>query len=130
MKAELTKTNRSHGTNYMSSTCGLHAHNLTMKNPISSLFGEGGLQERNALQLIHSAYNLQSGGGGGMELQEFTAIYAELYGGEKFKCISCPVMTRWYTIGLGAKRVMEEWEKLKVISKKNATRINIGIGTE
>ena len=43
---------------YMSSTCGLHAHNLTLKNPVSTLFGEGGLGERNALQLLHSAFNL------------------------------------------------------------------------
>ena len=107
MKKELTKKNISHDRNYMPSTCELHSHNLTMNNPISSLFGEGGLKERNALQLIHSAYNLQYRSGGSMELQEFAAIYAELYG-EKYKYISCPVITRWYMVSLGTKRVMEE----------------------
>ena len=43
---------------YLSATCGLHGINLTLKNPVKILMGEGGLMGRNALQLLHSAYNL------------------------------------------------------------------------
>ena len=117
MKSELTKKSRTSPENYLTATCSLHALNLCMSNPISKLFGEGGLEKRNALQLIHSAYNLQIGGGGGMEHQEFEAIYTDLFH-EKFEGITCPIMTRWYTVGLGARRVIEEWDRLKIIAKK------------
>ena len=62
-RIELTKVQQVDELHYMDPTCGIHAHNLTLKNPVSQLFGEGGLNKRNALQLIHSAYNLQYGGG-------------------------------------------------------------------
>ena len=76
------------------------------------------MKKYNGDSMIHSAYNLQYGGGGGMELQEFEQLYSELFPGEKWKCMTCPVMTRWYTVGLGAKQVLKEWEKLKVMAKK------------
>ena len=117
-KKELTKFSRVDPSLYMDATCAIHGHNLTLKNPVAQLFGKGGLSERNALQLIHSAYNLQYGGGGGMELQEFEQLYAELFNGKKWKCMTCPVMTRWYTVSLGAKEDLEEWESLKVMAKR------------
>ena len=101
----------------MDPACGIHAHNLTLKNPVSQLFGEGGLNKRNALQLIHSAYNLQYGGGGGMELQEFEQLHSELFN-KKWKVMTCPVMTRWYTVGLGAEQVLKEWNNLAIMTKK------------
>ena len=70
--------------------------------------GEGGLESRNALQLLHSCYNLQSGGGGGLEYEEFQNLYEEATG-EKWTKITCPVMTRWYTVGLAAKDVIARW---------------------
>ena len=45
MARELTKVKRRIRRRFMSSTCALHAHNLTLKNPVSTLFGEGGLSE-------------------------------------------------------------------------------------
>ena len=117
MKLELTKCSRVNPDFYMDATCGLHAHNLTLKNPVTQLLGEGGLTERNALQLLHSAYNLQSGGGGGMELQEFVGVYMALFN-KKWRSITCPVMTRWYTVGLAANKVWEEWDRMIVLAKK------------
>ena len=101
----------------MDATCALHAHNLTLKNPVTQLLGEGELTERNALQLLHSAYNLQSGGGGGMEMQEFVGVYMALFN-EKWRNITCPVMTRWYTVGLAADKVWKEWDRMIVLAKK------------
>ena len=101
----------------MDPTWGIHAHNLTLKNYASQLFGEEGLNKRNALQLIHSAYNLQYGGGGGMELQEFEQLHLELFN-KKWKVMTCPVMTRWYTVGLGAEQVLKEWNNLAIMAKK------------
>ena len=42
--------------------------------------GEGGLESRNALQLLHSCYNLQYGGVGGLEYEEFQNLYKESTG--------------------------------------------------
>ena len=50
---------------YLQATCCLHGHNLTLKNPITLLMGNGGLNIRSMLQLIFTAYNFQFGGGGG-----------------------------------------------------------------
>ena len=95
-KAELEKLGRvliDEARAYLSSTCALHAHNLTLKKTVKILMGEGGLESRNALQLLHSCYNLQSGGGGGLEYEEFQNLYEEATG-EKWTKITCPVMTR------------------------------------
>ena len=51
-------------------------------------------------------------------MKEFEQLYSELFPGEKWKCMTCPMMTRWYTVGLGAKQVLKEWERLKVMAKK------------
>jgi len=43
-----------------------------------------------------------------MELQEFSDLYAQLNAGAKWKIITCPVMTRWYTVGFTFSRTRPE----------------------
>ena len=43
---------------YIYTTCALHGLNLCMSSPTALIMGDGGLLKRNALQCLHSAYNL------------------------------------------------------------------------
>ena len=102
---------------YLSPTCTLHAVQLTLSNPTKNLMGDGGLGQQNVLQLLHSLFNLQSGGGGSFEISEFKMMWLELFG-EKFKKITEPVLTRWWTIGQAIKQVLPNLHKWRIIAKK------------
>ena len=74
---------------FESQPCFLYGRNLrpTCAQPHPQKSGdvtarEGELTERNTLQLLSSAYNLQSGGGSSVELQEFMGIYFALFNGK------------------------------------------------
>ena len=43
---------------FLASTCGLHGMNLTLASPTTLVMGDGALLRRNAMQLLHTAYNL------------------------------------------------------------------------
>ena len=43
---------------YIWCTCSLHGLNLTLSSPTNLIMGDGGLLKRNALQCLHTAYNL------------------------------------------------------------------------
>jgi len=45
--------------NYLTASCSLHNLQLSLANPIKELIGEGGLERKNVLQLLHSIYDLQ-----------------------------------------------------------------------
>ena len=40
--------------------CGIHSLQLQISRPIKELIGDGGLDNRNAMQLLHSIYDVQS----------------------------------------------------------------------
>jgi hypothetical protein len=46
-------------TNYLVSSCSLHNLQLTIAKPIKETMGEGGLDKRNVMQLLHTVYDLQ-----------------------------------------------------------------------
>ena len=90
LKNELVKVDRVlNPDTYLAPTCSLHCHQLTLSNSTKKLIGDGGLGTHNVLQLLHSLYNLQSGGGGSFELGEFRKMWFELFG-EKFKKSQSP----------------------------------------
>lgn len=45
--------------NYTTTSCSLHNLQLSLANPVKELIGEGGLEKKNVLQLLHSIYDLQ-----------------------------------------------------------------------
>ena len=81
------------GSTYLAPTCSLHAHQLNLANPIKKLIGEGALGKQNAMQLMHSLFNLQIGGGGTFEVSEFKKMWTALFN-EPYKKIIEPVLTR------------------------------------
>jgi hypothetical protein len=44
---------------YLVASCGLHNLQLSIANPIKQTMGEGGLEKKNVMQLLHSVYDLQ-----------------------------------------------------------------------
>ena len=85
---------------YMHPTCGLHGLNLTLSVPTVLTMGDGGLHKRNALQCLHSAYNLS--------LQYDSTSWGQLWTlitGEKGSQMKCPVMTRWECVGEGVDHI-------------------------
>ena len=69
-----------------------------------------------ATQCLHSAYNLCRGGGGAFEIAEFKRLWNELFG-EKFKEITEPVLSRWWTVGQGAIDIRQNWDKWLKVSQ-------------
>jgi hypothetical protein len=45
--------------NYLTTSCCLHNLQTSVKNPIVHTIGEGGVEVKNAMQLLHSVYDLQ-----------------------------------------------------------------------
>ena len=86
---------------YILPTCSLHGFQLILNNTIQTLLGDGGLSTMNALQLLHSAANLQEGGGGAFEMSQFKKLWRELFT-EDVKKITEPILSRWWTVGQGA----------------------------
>jgi hypothetical protein len=44
---------------YVVASCSLHNLQLSIANPIKQTMGEGGLEKKNVMQLLHSIYDLQ-----------------------------------------------------------------------
>ena len=44
---------------YLVAPCAIHALNLQLSDPTSKLIGDGGPTNRNAVQMLHSVYDLQ-----------------------------------------------------------------------
>ena len=116
LKCELIIKNRANDT-YISGTCSIHALLVALSVPIIKLMGDGGLGKSNLLQLLHSAYNLQTGGGGTFEVSEFSLTWMTLFG-EKFNKMLAPILTRWYLVGKGCQHMSKHWDNWGVIAHK------------
>jgi hypothetical protein len=44
---------------YLVTSCSLHNLQLAVANPIKQTMGEGGLEKKNVMQLLHTVYDLQ-----------------------------------------------------------------------
>ena len=60
-------------TNYKVAGCCIHTFQLTLKNPVEKVLGEGGLGMRNLLQMLHAVYDMQQS----LEYEEFIEVMNE-----------------------------------------------------
>jgi len=74
---------------YIYTTCTLHGLNLCLSSPTTLTMGDGGLLKRNALQCLHTTYNLAQQ----YTSDEWAAIWKFVTGITSVN-IKCPVMTR------------------------------------
>ena len=92
---------------YLVGFCTLHTLQLTLANALEKTVGTGGLGKRNAVQLLHSIYDLQECMEFGLWKKEWNKAKDEVsVDGEannfKFQKIPAPIITRWWTIGNAA----------------------------
>lgn len=79
---------------YVYTTCALYGLNLCLSSPTTKTMGDGGLLKRNALQLLHTAYNLLQQ----YEAYEWATIWTLLTVVSSVN-VKCPVMMRWKCVG-------------------------------
>lgn len=90
--------------------CCMHILQITFCNPMKALMGEGGLEKRNCLQLLHSLYDFEEK----FERGEFLQYVEEarkalgIATTTIWKRIQAPILTRWGTVGLAASFVCDE----------------------
>jgi len=93
---------------YLVGFCCLHTLQLTLANPLKNVIGQGGLEERNATQAIHSFYDLQNVMEFGVWRKEWNRA-AETVAPEwkgKVKKLAAPIVTRWWTVGEAARLIV------------------------
>lgn len=118
--------------NYVQAFCTLHCIQLTLSAPVKDCIGEGGYcarekrYSRNAMQLLHGLWNLQAHHEDSefediwtvaaqhvaAQAAERTGIQAPIDLKAKFSKIPCPILTRWWTVGVAAEYAVEHWDTL------------------
>lgn len=110
------------GEDYIIASCGLHNMQSLIREPIKSLLGDGGLNERTSLQCLHAMYYLQN-----LHTHErFVAFLKEawkaLHPWQSFPrdlllALDAPVLTRWWTISIAAYRIVDYWELIHLVAQ-------------
>ena len=97
---------------YIATTCTLHAMNLTLQSPTELTMGEGGLQKRTAMQLLHTAYNLTQK----FRTEEWAKLWRQV-ATKKWEEIKCPVMTRWEYVSQAADHLLKNKKEWLIMAK-------------
>ena len=87
---------------YVYSTCALHGMNLALSSPTQLIMGDGGLLKRNALQCLHTAYNLAQQ----YHTTEWKDIWIVITGAE-YASMKMPVMSRWECVGESVEHMLK-----------------------
>jgi hypothetical protein len=126
LKAQLEKLGLVNPNLYFVAPCTLHAMNLIFANSVKSAFGEGGLEFRNIMQLLHSLYDLV----GRYEKGELGLMWADVNGEPPPNKISAAVLTRWWWVNVAAQHLKDNWEAWKKLAQAalNATTASTAAG--
>ena len=106
---------------YVYSTCSLHGMNITLSSPTQLIMGDGGLLKRNALQCMHTAYNLAQ--------QYHTTEWKDIWiviTGAKYEAMKMPVMSRWECVGESVEHILKYKNEWLEIAKSIASNETIG----
>ena len=97
---------------YSVANCTLHALQMAFANPVKEIFGEGGLDRRNVMQLIHSCYDLQSC----FEKTEREMKWEIANGTPPPEAISKAVLTRWWHVNTAAQHLKKNWQQWRIFA--------------
>lgn len=101
---------------YFVTSCMLHNLQSGIREPIKQLLGEGGIDNRTAMQVMHALYDLQKSLSHELLLQYLQAAWIELHGlGVQFpqrlqECLPEPILTRWWSVCVAALHLTCHWE--------------------
>jgi hypothetical protein len=108
---------------YVVAFCTLHCIQLTLGNPIDHILGQGDMDKatnqfkQTAMQLLHGVYNLQKN----HESEEWNMIWKSacqslgLESPKEPKKIPAPILTRWWTVGVCANFLLQNWETIAFV---------------
>jgi hypothetical protein len=98
---------------YLVASCGLHNLQLSVANPIKSTMGEGGLDKKNLMQLLHSVYDLQES----MDKEVWRVHVSEAL---KFLETYSARDTHYVGLTQGDQQFADKWELVKTFRHFNA----------
>ena len=94
---------------------------LTLANAMEMTMGTGGLDKRNAMQLLHSIYDLQEAMEIGVWKKEWEKARKKVEGedtvGQPVPTLQDPILTRWHTVGQAASFLVKHLPICRQISK-------------
>ena len=85
-------------------TCTLRGIQLTLSNPTFSCLGSGGLEKRNILQMLHSAWILQQQ----YEWFEFQQLWSDVNGAMLKERMKTLTLTTLEYIGMAANHMLDQ----------------------
>ena len=107
-------------------TCTLHCLQLLLSNPVTKFIGVGGVESRNALQLIHAVFDLQKivGITKWRELcgKAAASLGVKFQNGDEaeqsefIEKLQAPVLTRWWTVGKAARLIVNNLAIFKEVT--------------
>ncbi len=111
---------------YLVGFCCLHTLQLTLCGALNNTIGAGGIENRNALQLIHAAYDLQNNLGFEMWKGYYKEAIKVVQPGNDsnefdeslITKLTEPIPTRWWTIGEGANNILKNLAVILQIAKQ------------
>jgi hypothetical protein len=111
---------------YFVAPCTLHGMNLIFANSVKAVFGEGGLDYRNVMQLLHSLYDLV----GRYEHHELLLMWESVNGQAPPNKISKAVLTRWWWVNVAAQHLKDNWDQWQALAQAalNNTTANTAAG--
>jgi hypothetical protein len=111
---------------YFVAPCTLHAMNLIFANSVKAIFGEGGLDYRNVMQLLHSLHDLV----GRYEPQQVLLMWEATSGKPPPGKISKAVLTRWWWVNVAAQHLKDNWVQWRALAQGalNITTANTASG--
>jgi hypothetical protein len=141
LEAELVKENKMVQGVALSDSCALHDLQSVFRLPIRHYMGDGGLDNRNAMQLIHAVWDMFA------KFKEYFASdtwrralsrmwkeWKEIQEGDEEEVpkdlaasIQEPLITRWWTIGKLARFILKYWQ---IIEKMAQAVVNSSITKE
>ena len=104
---------------YVWTTCSLHGMNITLSSPTNLIMGDGGLLKRNALQCLHTAYNLAQQ----FHFEEWKDIWM-LLTGTIYVTMKMPVMSRWECVGESVEHVLKYKQGFRCCKEYCSSRVN------
>jgi hypothetical protein len=108
---------------YFVTPCTLHGMNLIFANSVKGVFGEGGLEYRNAMQLLHSLYDLV----GQYEHHELQLMWESVNGQAPPNKISKAVLTRWcWWVNVATQHLKDNWDQSEALAQAALNNTTVG----
>ena len=108
--------------NYVVGSCCLHNLQTALRNAIIEISGEGGMDSEtgdykmNAMQLMHGMYNLHNYVPSHLYAKLWKKACDELQIDVPYKILPAPIVTRWWSVGVCAASLEDDWEIRKKVN--------------